>query len=92
MEMDGHLPSNRAPLNFSKSCYKGSSRAEGVERSLPIFFYLFTYCVCLFCARIGDNIMKLDATVIQVRVLASYKTRFNPPFSTFENACTKSGI
>ena len=24
--------------------------------------------------------------------LASYKTRFNPPFSTFETACTKSGI
>ena len=28
--------------------------------------------------------MEFDATVIQVRGLASYKTRFNPPFSTFE--------
>ena len=29
---------------------------------------------------------------LQVRGLASYKTRFNPPFSTLENACSKSGI
>ena len=54
--------------------------------------FIFTYCVCLFCSRIGDIMMEFDATVIQVRGLASYKTRFNPPFSTFENACTKSGI
>ena len=60
--------------------------------AVPLFFDIFTYCVCLFCARIGDTIMEFDATVIQERGLASYKTRFNPPFSTFENACTKSGI
>ena len=55
------------------------------------YFWLF-YLLCLFCSRIGDYITEFDATVIQVRGLASYKTRFNPPFSTFENACTKSGI
>ena len=54
-------------------------------------FYLFCLFV-LFSSRIGDNIMEFDATVIQVRGLASYKTRFNPRFSTLENACTKSGI
>ena len=43
---------------------------------------LFTYHVCLFCSSIVVNIMEFDATVIPVRGLASYKTRFNPPFST----------
>ena len=59
--------------------------------AVPLFFDIFTYCVCLFCSRIGDNIMEFES-VIQMRGLAGYKTRFNPPFSTFENACTKSGI
>ena len=36
--------------------------------------------------------MEFDATVIQERGLTSIKIRFNPTFSTFENACTKSGI
>ena len=34
----------------------------------------------------------MSLTVIQVRGSASYKTRFNPPFSAIENACTKSRI
>ena len=46
----------------------------------------------LFCSHIVVNIMELDANVIQVRCLASFKTRFNPPFSTHENVCAKSGI
>ena len=37
-------------------------------------------------------IIEFDATVIQVRGLACFKTRFNPPFSTPENVCSKSGI
>ena len=57
-----------------------------------LLYPFFTCYVCLFCLRIVLNIMEFDATVIQVRDLASYKTRFNPSFSTFENACTKSGI
>ena len=41
--------------------------------ALPIFDN-FTYYVCLFCSHIVVNIMKFDATVIQVRGLAiSYK-------------------
>ncbi|XP_071153551.1 52 kDa repressor of the inhibitor of the protein kinase-like [Mytilus edulis] len=36
------------------------------------------------------NIMEFDATFIQVRGLASNKTRFNPPFITLENSCTNS--
>ena len=51
-----------------------------------------TYCVCLFSSQIVVNIMEFDATVIPVRGLASFKTRFNQPFSTWENACSKSGI
>ena len=47
---------------------------------------------CLFCSRVVVNIMEFDATFIQVRGLASYKTGFNPPFSRYENACTKSGM
>ena len=35
----------------------------------------------LFCSHIVVNIMEFYATVIQVRGLASYKTRFNPSFS-----------
>ena len=36
--------------------------------------------------------MVFYATVQQVRVLASYKTRLNPPVSTKRNAFTKSEI
>ena len=53
-------------------------------------FWLF-YRVCLFCSGIVVKITELDATVIQLRGYR-YTTLFNPPFSTFENACTKSGI
>ena len=35
-----------------------------------------------FCSCIIVKIMKIDATVIQVRGLVSYKTRFNTPFFT----------
>ena len=49
------------------------------------YFNIFTYYVCLFCSRFVVNIMKFDANVIQVRNLASYKTRSNPPFCTKEN-------
>ena len=28
--------------------------------------------------------MEFDATVVKVKGLASYKTRFNPPFSKYE--------
>ena len=54
---------------------------------ISIYFYLNQLFVVF-----GMELMEFDATVIQVRGLASYKTRFNPPFSKFENACTKSGI
>ena len=39
----------------------------------------------LLCSHIAVNIT--EVTVVQVRGLASYKTRFNPPFS---NVCTKN--
>ena len=52
---------------------------------------IFTYCVCLFCSRIVVKIKEFDVTVIQVRGLASNKSRFNPPFSIEENAFYKSG-
>ena len=64
----------------------------GAAGMLYPYFWHFTLWVCLFCSRIVDNVMEFDATVIQVKGLASYKTRFNPPFSTSKNACTKSGI
>ena len=50
---------------------------------LPIVFV----CSCL--KHIVVNIIEFYATVIEDRGLASYKTRFNPPFS---NASTMLGI
>ena len=50
---------------------------------LLLYLYLWHFNLfCLFCSRIVVNIMEFDATVIQVRGLDSFKTRFNPPFST----------
>ena len=60
--------------------------------ALPLFFDIFTYYVCLFCSHIVVDIMEFDATVIQMRSLASFKTRLNRSFSTQENTGTKSGI
>ena len=46
----------------------------------------FTYFFCLFCSHTVINIMEFDETVIQVRCLASYYTRFNQPkYSTLPN-------
>ena len=52
----------------------------------------FTYYVGLFCSDIVVDIIEFYTTVMQVRGLHSYKTRFHPPLSTQENACTKSVI
>ena len=49
-------------------------------------FDSFTFYVCLFCSRIIVSIMEFNATVKQVRDLASYKARFNPPLLTSEKA------
>ena len=46
----------------------------------------------MLCSHIVVNITELYATLIQVRGLASYKTKFVPSFSTWGNACTKSEI
>ena len=48
--------------------------------AVTLFYDIFTYYVCLFYSHIVVNIIELYATVIQVRGLASYKTRFNPQF------------
>lgn len=45
-----------------------------------------------FCAHIVVNTMELYASVIQMRDLVSYKTRFNAPLSTQGNAYTKLKI
>ena len=49
---------------------------------LCTYFDIFTYYICLFCSNIVFNIIEFYSTVIQVRGLASYKTSFNPIFST----------
>ena len=54
--------------------------------------FLTFYQPCLFCSNIVVKIMEFDSTVIQVRGLPSNKTRIIQPFSTIENACTKSRI
>ena len=51
---------------------------------LPIMSVLFTH-------RCKNNGIWCDCHKSE-RFGATDKTRFNPPFSTFENACTKSGI
>ena len=38
------------------------------------------------------NRMEFDATVIQVKGLVTFKTKFNPSFYNLENASIKSGI
>ena len=63
-----------------------------METAVPLFLtFLLIMSVCFVHASVIIWV-GFDATVMQVRGLASYKTRFNPRFSTQENACTKSGI
>ena len=51
-----------------------------------LFLYAWSICNCVLlcyifvCFIIVVNIMELDAIVVPVRCLASYYTRFNPPF------------
>ena len=58
-----------------------------------VFIFLHFYLLCLFvlfthCCQYNETY----GTVIQVRGKASFKTRFNPPFFTLENACHKLWI
>ena len=48
---------------------------DKVDSCTPIFTFFFIYYVCLFCSQIIVNIIKCNATVIQVRGLASIKTK-----------------
>ena len=57
---------------------------------VPIF-WLFDL-ICLFSSRIIVNITEFDKTVIKRGGAFSAIKRFNQPFSTFENACSKSGM
>ena len=45
-----------------------------------VLLFLTILHVCLFCSHFAVNIMEFYANVIQVRGLASYKTRLNPPY------------
>ena len=57
------------------------------DTAVLLFLTFYLLCLGFFV-----NIMELFATVIQVSGLDSSKNRFNPPFYTKENNCTKSGI
>ena len=50
--------------------------------SLFLTFLSIVSVVCLFCSQIVVNTMELDATVIQVKGLASFQARLNPSLST----------
>ena len=55
---------------------------KNITQLLYPFIWHFNL-LCLFVmTHIVVNIMEFYATIIQVRDLASYKTRFNPPFFT----------
>ena len=51
-------------------------------------FLAFFYYVCLVCSQIVINIIEFYATVIQVRCLARYENRLNPPFLHKEMSVT----
>lgn len=59
---------------------------------IAVFLTFLPIMIVCFCSHIVVHITEFDASFIQVRVLASFNTRFNAPFATLENACTKPGI